>query len=285
MDELDERLRRAQCPAVAIGDIDFDTDNSALPCGFSEVERYKYLRQRQPDLVVVAARPGVGKTAFALQLATNVARASGPVLFFSLEMDRRQLKQRLVALQSETSINKLHLLKEAKKVEIREYFSALPLSIDDEPSLAINVLMARAIATNKRTPLSLIVVDYLQIVRADSTRSKADEVAEIAEKLKVLAKELKVPIMALAQMNRNVEGRSMYSKDPRPMMSDLADSAGIEKWSDVIMFLHRPELINKSRPGEVDVFVVKNRHGATEDFRLGFSGEITKFYDAIEDSL
>lgn len=284
MSDLDEKLKRAECPAVSIGAIDYDIDNSHLPCGFRDIEQYQYLRRGKPDLVVVAARPGVGKTAFALQLAANVAAGAGPVLFFSLEMDRRQLKQRLVALQSETSISKLHMLGERKKKEISDHFNALQLGIDDEPSMPINVLMSRAIAAHKRAPLALVVVDYLQIIASASRRSKREEVAEIAEKLKVLAKTLNVPVVALAQMNRAVEQRGFNSRETRPVLSDIADCDDIGKWSDLVMFLHRQELINKERPGEVDVFVVKNRHGAAEDFKLSFSGQITKFYD-LEDSL
>lgn len=280
MDELDDALAAFESPAEHISGIEFDLDNSPLPCGFKDFEKNRYLRQGKSDLVVIAARPSHGKTALALQLAMNVARRVGPVVFFSLEMDKRQLKQRAVALESETNIGKLHTLSEARRQKLNDLFSTMPLYIDDTANLNVNILMSRAMAFKKSEPLSLVIVDYLQIVATDAGRSKAEEVAEVSAKLKQLAKDLSVPVLTLAQMNRAIEVRQGTEKrTTRPLMSDLADSAGIEKWADLVLFLHRPYLINKSRPDEVDVFAAKNRHGDTQDFTLGFKGELTKFSD------
>jgi replicative DNA helicase len=138
MDEFEQRLLDAECPSLHISGIDFDLDNSPLPCGFRDIEKHKYLRLGKPDLVVVAARPGVGKTALALQIASNVAERVGPTMFFSLEMDRRQLKQRLYALHSETSINKLHLLPQSRRERLTEKFINMPLYIDDTGGITIN---------------------------------------------------------------------------------------------------------------------------------------------------
>jgi replicative DNA helicase len=222
-------------------------------------------------------------TALALQICANVAK-SGASIFFSLEMDRRQLKQRLYSLESEIPISKLSFINEGRKAAIDARFTSYNLYIDDTNGLDINSLMNRAIAFNKQRKLDIIAVDYLQIINSGGGRSKAEEVGAVSEKLKTLAKEIGCPVLALAQMNRNVEGRLVHNKkDSRPMMSDLADSSATEKWADQVIFMQRPYLINKERPGEVDFFVVKNRHGDTKDFKLGFSGELTKFYDMKEE--
>lgn len=279
---FDEELKSFESPAHHIGSIDFDPTNNALMCGFSEIERGRYLRHGKSDLFVLAARPGVGKTQLALQICANVAR-SGSALFFSLEMDRRQLKQRLYSSESDTPLNRLHLLSENKRATIDARFNSCNLYVDDTNGLEINNLMSRTIAFNKFKKLDLIAVDYLQIVGTQGSRSKAEEVGQVAEKLKTLAKEVGCPVLALAQMNRNVESRLVHNKrDSRPMMSDLADSSNIEKFADQVVFLHRQYTVNKERPGEADVFVSKNRHGAVGDFKLGFSHELAKFYDYVE---
>jgi replicative DNA helicase len=283
--DFEKVLEDFEMPGTHISNIEFDPLNQALPTGFHDMDKHRYIRQGKSDLVVLAARPGAGKTALAMQIAANVSERY-PVYFFSLEMAKDQLKQRLYALYSETSINKLHLLTENKKHELDSFFKTLDLRINDTNGLDINTLMSSAHAFAKKRRPALIVIDYLQIISPSKPgRSKAEEVAEISEKLKTLAKELSCPILTLAQMNRNVEGRSAYSKDPKPMMSDLADSSAIEKWSDVIFFMHRPYLINRERPGEADVFVAKNRHGPNENFTLGFSSELIKFFDFSKDSL
>jgi replicative DNA helicase len=275
----EELLNGETLPGTHIADIEIEYDNHALPCGFEFIEQQKYIRRNKPDLIIIAARPGCGKTALACQLAVNVAKHS-PVLLFSLEMTKSQLATRLQALELERSINKLHLLKDTERANFKNKLQQLNLRIDDTNALNINALMNRAITMHQQQPLGLIIVDYLQIVNSGVQRTKAEEVFLVAEKLKTLAKDCNCPVIALAQMNRNVEGRSAYQKDPKPMMSDLADSAGIEKWADFIMFIHRPYLIDKNMPKDiVNCFVAKNRNGDTQNFDLSFSGEIVKFFN------
>jgi replicative DNA helicase len=279
--DFESAVKEFDSPAHHISSISFDPTNNPLTVGFLDWERNVYLRSGKSDLTILAARPSHGKTALSLQICANVARG-GCAMFFSLEMDRRQLKQRLYSLESEISISKLHVISETKRAQIDSRFSSYNLYIDDTNGLDINTLMNRAMAFNKQRKLDIVAVDYLQIVGTGGARSKAEEVGQVAEKLKTLAKEIGCPVLALAQMNRNVEGRLVYNKkDSRPVMSDLADSSAIEKFADQVIFMQRPYLINRERPGEVDFFVAKNRHGDTKDFKMGFSGELTKFYDYI----
>lgn len=274
----EKAVENFEIPSLYLGDIGLDLDDTALACGFPTIEHYRYLRQNKPDLVVVAARPGIGKTSLICQLALNVSRKKN-VLLYSLEMTAEQLKGRIMAVEAERAIGVLKNLPKEQLETINRNLRSYRLSIDDTNAIHINTLISRTIDFHKRNPLSLVVVDYIQIVACNPMRSKAEEVAFIAEKLKTLAKDIGCPVIAVAQMNRNVEGRSVYTKDMRPMMSDLADSAGIEKWADLVMFLHRQYVYDRTRPGEADVYIVKNRNGESQDFILQFSGEITKFFD------
>lgn len=257
-----------------LADIDGFFESAALRCGFPTLETHQYLREAQPDLVVVAARPGAGKTAFACQIALEVAK-DGPVQLFSLEMTKEQLASRIFSVVSKIPIKELYRLNEVQRAHLRHQLRSNSLKIDDKNGLSINELIVRATDIHNRTPLRLIVVDYLQIVTTQSGRSKAEEVLYISEKLKGLAKKLSVPILALAQMNRMFDGRISDNPMAQPVMSDLADSSGIEKWADVILCLHR----SKDFPNIVKGFVLKNRNGVALDFDMRFNGETTRFSD------
>jgi replicative DNA helicase len=283
--DVEDLFNEMSTPAVHIGSIDFDPTNNCIPSGFSDWDAGNYLRAGKSDLVILAARPSHGKTALALQLCANISRG-GSAMFFSLEMDRRQLKQRLYSLESETPIGKLGLISENRKAYLDERFNSYNLYIDDTNGLDINTMMNRAMAFNKQKKLDIVAVDYIQIVNSGGGRSKSEEIGVVAEKLKTLSKELGCPVLALAQMSRAVESRQVHNKkESRPMMSDLADSSSLEKWSDCVIFMQRPFLINRERPGEVDFFVSKNRHGNVRDFTMGFSGELTKFFDKESEGL
>ena len=279
MSEYQKQVEQFELPAQRLGDIDYSLVNKALKCGFPTIESQRYIRAKEADLIVLAARPGMGKTALICQIGMNVGK-HGSAIMFSIEMDRETLKKRFVAVEGEKSIYELEKIDPKERSKIDARLKDINLLIDDTPSIHIDTLRSRCAAAHRRTPLDLVIVDYLQIVGTDPGRSKTEEVNEIVCKLKELAKELKVPILAAAQMNRNVEGRMQYGKEAaKPVMSDLADSASIEKWADTIMFLHREYVYTRQRPGEADIIVAKNRHGATEDFTLQFSGYITKFFD------
>lgn len=287
----EQGLSKFEFPGRHISEIECSLESEPLPCGFKVIEEKRYFRLNRPDLYILAARPGMGKTSLVCQVSLNVANTL-PVLVFSIEMNAASLKERLLAVESQRPIKKIPYIMQSDPELIQTATRRLntkKLTIDDTNGLTLSMLEDRARSFKKANPnLGLIVVDYLQIVNIPSMRSKTEEVSTVARKLKELAKELNCPVLSAAQNNRNIEGRSHYidyesgevqHAKTRPMMSDLADSAGIEKWADLVMFIERPWLIDRTRPAEADIYVVKNRNGEAEDFVLGFNGEMTRFYD------
>ncbi len=268
-----------------------------VPTGFKDVDDLIH-GFRGGDLVILAARPGVGKTSFALNLATNAAKAGVAVTFFSLEMGAEQLVQRILCSEACVSLSKLRsgLIAEGDWGALAEHsgkLSQLDFYIDDAPGLTI--LEARAKARRelhgiKEGQKGLIVVDYLQLMQpSPGTKNKStnDQVGEISRGLKILAKEMNMPVIALSQLSRAVEQRG---KDKRPMLSDLRDSGSIEQDADIVMFIDRSmneiEAESESRPdlGMAKLIVAKHRNGATRDIDLAFNPEFTKFMDFIDDS-
>ena len=268
-----------------------------VPTGFKDVDDLIH-GFRGGDLVILAARPGVGKTSFALNLATNAAKAGVAVTFFSLEMGAEQLVQRILCSEARVSLSKLRsgLIAEGDWGALAEHsgkLSQLDFYIDDAPGLTI--LEARAKARRelhgiKEGQKGLIVVDYLQLMQpSPGTKNKStnDQVGEISRGLKILAKEMNMPVIALSQLSRAVEQRG---KDKRPMLSDLRDSGSIEQDADIVMFIDRSmneiEAESESRPDldTAKLIVAKHRNGATRDINLSFKPEFTKFTDFIDDS-
>ena len=268
-----------------------------VPTGFKDVDDLIH-GFRGGDLVILAARPGVGKTSFALNLATNAAKAGVAVTFFSLEMGAEQLVQRILCSEARVSLSKLRsgLIAEGDWGALAEHsgkLSQLDFYIDDAPGLTI--LEARAKARRelhgiKEGQKGLIVVDNLQLMQpSPGTKNKStnDQVGEISRGLKILAKEMNMPVIALSQLSRAVEQRG---KDKRPMLSDLRDSGSIEQDADIVMFIDRSmneiEAESESRPdlGMAKLIVAKHRNGATRDIDLAFNPEFTKFMDFIDDS-
>ena len=268
-----------------------------VPTGFKDVDDLIH-GFRGGDLVILAARPGVGKTSFALNLATNAAKAGVAVTFFSLEMGAEQLVQRILCSEARVPLSKLRsgLIAEGDWGALAEHsgkLSQLDFYIDDAPGLTI--LEARAKARRelhgiKEGQKGLIVVDYLQLMQpSPGTKNKStnDQVGEISRGLKILAKEMNMPVIALSQLSRAVEQRG---KDKRPMLSDLRDSGSIEQDADIVMFIDRSmneiEAESESRPDldTAKLIVAKHRNGATRDINLSFKPEFTKFTDFIDDS-
>ena len=251
--------------------------------GFYEMDRMT--AGLQPgDLVVLAARPSMGKTAFALNIAENVAVHEGlPVVVFSMEMGASQLALRMVG--SLGRINQQHLrtgkLADDEWSRLSEAVDKLgkaPVFIDETPALNSNELRARARRQARQCGrLGLIVVDNLQLMSGSSSgdENRATEIGEISRGLKALAKELKCPVMALSQLNRSVESRN----DKRPMMSDLRESGAIEQDADVIMFIYRDDYYNKEskEPGVAEIIIGKQRNGPTGDVKLAFLKPLTRF--------
>ncbi len=264
---------------------------TGVPSGFTALDRVTSGWQRS-DLLILAARPGMGKTAFVLTIARNAAvEFNKPTIVFSLEMSSLQLVNRLISGEAELDQGKLR----KGQLEGHEWqqlhsrigkLSKAPLFIDDTPALSIFELRAKARRLKENNNIELIIIDYLQLMTGGSeTRgNREQEISHISRSLKSLAKELNVPIIALSQLSRNVEQRATGSK--RPQLSDLRESGAIEPDADMAMFIYRPEYYgltedengNPTR-GRAEVIIAKHRNGSLEDIPLRFIGQYAKFAD------
>lgn len=267
---------------------------AGVPTGFADVDNL-FHGWRGGDLVILAARPGVGKTSLALNIATNAAKAGYPVTFFSLEMSASQLVQRILCAEAHISLEKVRggFLGESDWQQLADAITRLSnceLYIDDTPSLSILEARAKARRELRDKDKGLIVVDYLQLMSPPQTRkdgNRAVEVGEISRGLKVLAKEMDMPVLALSQLSRAVEQRG---KSKRPMLSDLRESGSIEQDADIVMFIDRSmdemEAESDERPelGTANLIVAKHRNGATRDITLSWSAENTAFGDYVDGS-
>ena len=260
------------------------SDITGVPTGFHDFDRMTSGLQ-SGDLVILAARPSMGKTALAINIAENVAIREGlPVAIFSMEMGAAQLAIRIVGSigridQSRLRTGKLQDEEWPRLSESVERLREISLFIDETPGLTVSELRASARRLARRCgKLGLIVVDYLQLMSGSGSgdgENRATELGEISRGLKMLAKELQCPVIALSQLNRSVEQRN----DKRPMMSDLRESGAIEQDADVIMFIYRDDYYNKDskEPGVAEVIIAKQRNGPTGTVKLAFLKPITKF--------
>ncbi len=255
-----------------------DPSKHGLSTGFSVVDDV-LVGMSPGDLVLVGARPGMGKTAFAINMSVNAARSSGKaVCIFSLEMSAVQLALRM--LSSEAMINsktlrsgKLQPEEWNKLAEASGYLSECNIFIDDTPGIGVAAMRAKL---RRIKNLGLIVVDYLGLMQSDKrNENRVNEVADISRNLKLLAKELGVPIICCAQLSRGPEGR----ENKKPMLSDLRDSGAIEQDADVVMFIYREEYYKEDsqKQNEAEIIIAKNRHGSVSNVKLGWFGEFTKF--------
>ncbi len=266
---------------------------SGVASGFKDIDDL-FHGFRGGDLIILAARPGVGKTAFALNLATSAAKLGTSVAFLSLEMSASQLVQRVLASEARVSLSRLRAgkIQEADWsaiVEASSALAALDIKFDDTPALSILELRAKARRELRDVKKGFIVVDYLQLMQPPTLRrdgNRAVEVAEISRGLKVLAKEMDMPVLALSQLSRAVEMRGKK----RPQLSDLRESGAIEQDADIVMFIDRSmdemEAESDDRPdlGTAELIVAKHRNGPTRDITLAFNAEYTRFMDFIDDS-
>ena len=243
------------------------------------------------DLVIIAGRPAMGKTAFALSMAKNIAADQNvPMAFFSLEMSGVQLVNRLIANNCE--IEGMKILNGSLNAEEWERFDKriqhlidAPLYIDDTPGLSVFELRTKAMRLVREHKVQLIMVDYLQLMNANGMRfnSRQEEVSTISRSLKILAKELNIPVIALSQLNRGLEART-GADGKRPMLSDLRESGAIEQDADMVIFVHRPEKFGLTQGpngedylGKAEIIIAKHRKGATDTVLLDFKGEYTRF--------
>lgn len=276
--ELQQRLDAFEIKARRFGSVSYRTEQRALRSGFSCLEQDDYLRAGEPDLVIVGARPGTGKTSFVVQALVNIARSEGPTLLFSLEMSSEQLRKRSMSAETGTPISQLHMLSQTKLEAANAAMDAIPFFVDDTRSLDILQLRASALAVHRKHPLKAVGVDYLQLVKSLG-RDKREQVGNVAEGLKQLALDIRAPVIALAQMSRDIEKRQQTSKSARPTMSDIQESSLVENVADQILFLDGAGKRDPLRAGEIDVYAAKNRHGRCRDFILFFAGDTTKFSD------
>ena len=263
---------------------------SGVPCGFTELDRMTSGWQAS-DLVIVAARPSMGKTAFVLSMARNMAvDRDVSVAFFSLEMSSLQLVNRLLVSESGIPHEKIRNGKLTAQewtqltVKIGDLQNS-KIFIDDTPALSIFEFRAKCRRLKAQHDVGIIIIDYLQLMTGptDSKGSREQEVSSISRSLKAIAKELNVPIIALSQLNRSVETRG---GNKRPQLSDLRESGAIEQDADMVLFIHRPEYYGfnvdedgNSLVGLAEIIVAKHRNGATGDIKLRFRKEETKFTD------
>jgi replicative DNA helicase len=273
------------------------------------------------DLIILAGRPGMGKTSLATNIAFNIANSyepaqqadgsykaanGGVVGFFSLEMSSEQLATRIISEQTEIPSSKIRRgeITEAdfeKLVACSQIMQKLPLYIDQTGGISIAQLAARARRLKRQRGLDVLVIDYVQLMQGTSARAqqtRVQEITEITTGLKALAKELQTPIIALSQLSRQVENRD----DKRPQLSDLRESGSIEQDADVVLFVYREEYYLKNKEpkpgtdeyikwegelaearGKAEVIIAKQRHGPTGTVGLGFQGEFTRFFDLAED--
>ncbi|NLT04636.1 MAG: replicative DNA helicase [Bacteroidales bacterium] len=272
---------------------------SGLPTGFTELDKITSGWQKS-DLVIIAARPAMGKTAFVLSMAKNIAvNFKRPVALFSLEMANVQLVNRLIVNVCEIEGEKIKNGQLADyewdqlDTKIKDLYDA-PLFVDDTPSLSIFEFRTKARRLVREEHVELIIIDYLQLMNASGSQfnSREQEVSIISRSLKGLAKELNIPIIALSQLNRSVESRTSTNaaESKRPQLSDLRESGAIEQDADIVCFIHRPEYYKiyedsggRSLKGIAEIIVAKHRNGATGDVRLRFKNQFAKFMNEEDD--
>jgi replicative DNA helicase len=312
-----QRFGQALTTAIDMAAAAFQRDGklSGVATGLDDLDRMMGGLQKS-DLIIVAGRPGMGKTALATNIAYNVARAwrgevkpdghmetvnGGVVGFFSLEMSGEQLATRIIAEQTGIPSNQIRRggISESDFEKIKDYsieLQNLPLYVDETGGLSIAQLAARARRLKRQRGLDFLVIDYLQLLSGSNKRSsenRVQEITEITTRLKALAKELNVPVMALSQLSRQVESRD----DKRPQLSDLRESGSIEQDADVVMFVYREEYYHQMRKpseanrekfaewlaeadkvhGTAEVIIGKQRHGPTGTVELQFDGAVTRF--------
>ena len=265
-----------------------DGSITGVSSGYTEFD--KLTAGLQPgELIIVAGRPSMGKTTFAVNIAENAAIGSKvPTAIFSMEMPAQQLAFRMIS--SLGRVDQTHLRtgnfpdEDWSRINTAvQLMSDAPIFIDDTPSMSPTEIRARARRLHREHGLGLIVIDYLQLMQVEGSKeNRATEISEISRGLKALAKELSVPVIALSQLNRSVEQRT----DKRPVMSDLRESGAIEQDADLICFIYREEVYNPETPrkGVADVAIAKQRNGPIGDFLLTFVGRYTKFENFVPDS-
>lgn len=251
---------------------------AGLPSGFPSLDKLTGGFQ-DSDLIIIAARPSLGKTSLAVNISENVALIQKKaVALFSLEMSKEQIVERMLCSQSKVDMQRLKTgyLRDEDWLRITEAYSSLydaPIYIDDSPELSLVDIRTKARRLKIETNVNLIIVDYLQLIRSEQrVENRVIEISQITRGFKALARELSIPVVVLSQLSRASEKR----EDKKPILSDLRESGSIEQDADVVIFLHRPDDENRN---QIEVIVAKQRNGPTGNFRLLFFNEFTKFVE------
>ncbi|MEF3254309.1 MAG: replicative DNA helicase [Deferribacterales bacterium] len=253
---------------------------TGTPTGFIELDHITNGLQKS-DLIIIAGRPGMGKTAFALNIGLNgCIKYNKTVAMFSLEMSAGQLVQRLLSAEANIESQKLRngrlsIDEWQKLAAVASELNDIHFYIDDTPAISVTEVRAKSRRIKREHGLDLIIVDYLQLMSSNKGESREQQISEISRSLKALAKELDVPVIALSQLNRSVENRH----DKRPVPSDLRESGAIEQDADLVIFLYRDEVYNKDtkEPNIAEVIIAKHRNGPTGTIKLAFLKQFTKF--------
>lgn len=255
---------------------------TGIPSGFYELD-YKTAGFQKSNLILIAARPAMGKTAFVLNIAEYVAvKKQIPLALFSLEMSSEELVKRMLAMNSKVDSQKLRTGNDLSSQDWRSLMdstitiSKTKLFLDDQGGLTITELRSKCRKLKVEHDIQMVIIDYLQLMSGGKrTENRQQEISEISRALKTLAKELQIPIIALSQLSRAVESRP----DKRPMLSDLRESGAIEQDADMVMFLYRDDYYNKDskEPGVAEVIIGKQRSGPTGTVKLSWLGQYTKF--------
>ena len=256
---------------------------TGVPTGFTKIDELTAGLQKS-DLVILAGRPGMGKTAFALNIAKNSAvNANIPVAIFSLEMSKEQLSFRMLSSEARIDSSRLRrgFITQDDWIKITDaagFLSQAPIFIDDSPNISVLEIRAKSRRLKMESNIGLIIIDYLQLMKGRASAERRDlEISEISRSLKALAKELDIPVLALSQLNRKLEERS----DKRPQLADLRESGALEQDADVVAFIYRDELYNKDEnnpnKGKAEIILAKQRNGPTGIAMLTFLNTYTRF--------
>lgn len=257
---------------------------SGIPTGFNRLDHITGGLQRS-DLILLGARPSMGKTALAMQIAVNASRAGFPVVVFSLEMSGAQLMMRQICSESKVDSQRVRIgaLSRDEWVRITDAagaISKMPVFVDDRGGLHYMEILRAARKLNKESGVQLVVIDYLQLASGDKDQNREQEVSSISRALKSLAKELNIPVLVLSQLNRKLEER----REKRPQLSDLRDSGSLEQDADVVMFLYRDELYSKdAEKGVAEVNILKHRNGPIDTAKLAWLPTFTRFENMSPD--
>ncbi len=295
--EISQNKSQAQLTTIssilpeAFDQLEFKFNNkgtyTGIPSDFYDLDTLTAGFQKS-DLIILAARPSMGKTAFALNIAQNVSiRHKIPVAIFSLEMSKSQLVQRILCSEAEVDAQRVRTgdiqpNDWQKLTECIDKLHMSPLYIDDTAGVSVSDIRAQCRRLKMQRPdLGMVIIDYLQLIDDRSSSDRIQQISAISRSLKSLARELNVPVIALSQLSRKVEERT----DKRPMLSDLRESGAIEQDADIVMFIHREEYYDKDNPNlknKAKIIIAKQRNGPTGDVNLLFHGGTTKFKNPVK---